>query len=102
MAPGKRVPSPVVSEASSGYSTPRGVPPDPNEKAAVAEREKPARAGTDKVSRSGGNPGANIWFLWSTPIQMLPRRGSICGEIDLGFVLNSTPGWTVSRETGGC
>ena len=48
MAPGKRVPSPVASEASSGNSTPRGVPPDPNELAAV--RRKPDRAGADKVS----------------------------------------------------
>ena len=48
MAPGKRVPSPVASEASSGNSTPREVPPDPN--AAVAERRKPDRAGADKVS----------------------------------------------------
>jgi hypothetical protein len=31
--------------------------------------------------RPGSNPGANGWFLKSTPIQMLPRRGSICGRL---------------------
>ena len=31
--------------------------------------------------RPGGNPGANGWFLWSTPIQMLPRRGGVCGRL---------------------
>ena len=29
----------------------------------------------------GDNPGANIWFLESTPIQMLPESGSICGRL---------------------
>jgi hypothetical protein len=29
----------------------------------------------------GGNPGANGWFLESTPIQMPPRRGGICGRL---------------------
>ena len=29
----------------------------------------------------GGNPGAKRWFVWSTPTQMLPRRGSICGRL---------------------
>ena len=28
----------------------------------------------------GENPGANIWFVWSTPIQMLPPGGSVCGR----------------------
>jgi len=31
-----------------------------------------------KLDRPGGNPGANGWFLLSTPIQMPPRRGGIC------------------------
>jgi len=48
MAPGKRVPSPVVSEDSSRASTPDGVPRDPNYVEAVVEREKPVRAGTEK------------------------------------------------------
>ena len=30
---------------------------------------------------SGGNPRANRWFLWSTPIQMPPQRGVICGRL---------------------
>ena len=29
----------------------------------------------------GGNPGANRWFLWSTPMQMLPLGGSISGRL---------------------
>ena len=32
-------------------------------------------------SRPGGNPGANGWFLWSTPIQVPPRRGGICDRL---------------------
>ena len=29
----------------------------------------------------GDNSGANKWFLQSTPIQMLPPGGSICGRL---------------------
>jgi hypothetical protein len=29
----------------------------------------------------GDNPRANGWFLESTPIQMLPPGGSICGRL---------------------
>ena len=29
----------------------------------------------------GDNPGGNKWFLQSTPIQMLPPGGSICGRL---------------------
>jgi hypothetical protein len=32
------------------------------------------------VIRPGGNPGANEWFLQSTPIEMPPQRGDICGR----------------------
>ena len=31
--------------------------------------------------RPGGDPGANGWFSQSTPIQMLPRKGCICGRL---------------------
>ena len=34
-----------------------------------------------RVDRSESNPGANEWFLRSTPIQMPPRRGDICGRL---------------------
>ena len=44
-----------------------------------------ATAPTPRFSRGGfrpgGNPGANRWFLQSTPIQMLPESGSICGRL---------------------
>ena len=33
------------------------------------------------VSPSGDNPGANRWFLESTPIQMLTPGGSIWGRL---------------------
>ena len=29
----------------------------------------------------GDNPGASAWFLWSTPIQILPPGGSIYGRL---------------------
>ena len=28
-----------------------------------------------------GNPGANRWFLWSTPAQIPPGSGGICGRL---------------------
>ena len=39
--------------------------------------------GADSLSpcHPGGNPEANGWFLKSTPIQMLPRRDSICERL---------------------
>jgi len=32
-------------------------------------------------SHPGGSPGANRWFLQSTPIQMPPESGGICGRL---------------------
>jgi len=32
-------------------------------------------------NRPGGNPGANGWLIYSTPIQMPSRRGGICGRL---------------------
>ena len=32
-------------------------------------------------THSGGNPGANRWFLGSTPIQMPPESIGICGRL---------------------
>jgi len=32
-------------------------------------------------SHPGDNPGANRWFLQSTPIQMPPESGGICGRL---------------------
>jgi len=38
----------------------------------------------------GGNPGANKWFLESTPIRMPPESGGICGrltqDLPLGYL----------------
>jgi len=31
--------------------------------------------------RPGGNPEANEWFILSTPIQMPPESGGICGRL---------------------
>jgi len=31
--------------------------------------------------RAGGNPGANRWFLESTPVQTPPESGGICGKL---------------------
>ena len=33
------------------------------------------------ATHPGGNPGANRWFLQSTPIQMPPESGGICGRL---------------------
>jgi hypothetical protein len=33
------------------------------------------------LNHPGDNPGANRWFPQSTPIQMLPPGGSICGRL---------------------
>ena len=41
----------------------------------------------------GGNPGANGWFIESTPKEMLPQRGSICGRL--------TADWPSTRLQGG-
>jgi len=40
----------------------------------------------DFFYRPGGDPGANGWFLLSTPIQMPPRRGVICGRLTLDLL----------------
>ena len=37
--------------------------------------------GTTKNIHPGGNPGANRWFIQSTPIQMPPESGDICGRL---------------------
>ena len=42
--------------------------------------------------RPGGNPGANRWFLWSNPIQMLPERGCICGRLTQDLPSNRLQG----------
>jgi len=34
-----------------------------------------------ELNRPGGDPGANGWFIWSTAIQMPPRRGVICRSL---------------------
>jgi len=39
----------------------------------------PAQAG--QVIHPGGNPGANRWFLLSTPTQMPPESDGICGRL---------------------
>ena len=44
--------------------------------------------------RPGGNPGPNGWFLQSTPMQMPPRRGGICGRL--------TEDLPSTRLQGGC
>ena len=62
-----------------------------------------ALRGTDSESyiteytRPGGNRGTKGWCLQSASMQMLPRRGSICGD-DLRFAQNSTPGWFSVRR----
>ena len=43
----------------------------------------------------GDDPGANRWFLFSTPIQMLPPGGSFCGWLTLRFAPGLPPGWLV-------
>ena len=40
----------------------------------------------------GDNPGANRWFLESTPIQMLPPEGSICGKLTSDLPLGCLKG----------
>jgi len=43
-------------------------------------------------SRPGGDPGAKRSFLSSTPIHMLPRRGSICGRLTYDLPLGCLQG----------
>ena len=40
----------------------------------------------------GDIPGENRWFLQSTPIQMLPQRGSICGRLTSNSLLGCLQG----------
>ena len=50
--------------------------------ASVRAGDEAARKDASEVLlRPGGNPGANGWFLESTPIQMPPRRGDIFGGL---------------------
>ena len=49
-------------------------------------------------SHPGGNPGANRWFLLSSPIQMPPELGGICGRLTGDLPLGSLQG-DVSSET---
>ena len=42
--------------------------------------------------RPGGNPGANGWFLQSTPIQMPPKSGGICGRLTYDLPLGCLQG----------
>ena len=42
--------------------------------------------------RPGGNPGANAWFLESTPIQMLPESVSICRRLTSDLPLGCLQG----------
>jgi hypothetical protein len=44
------------------------------------------------VNRPGGNPRAKRQILISTPIQMLPRRGSICGRLTRDFPMGCLQG----------
>jgi len=52
---------------------------------------------TEVGCHPGGNPGANRWFLQSTPIQMPPESGGICGRFDLRFATGLPPGWPELR-----
>ena len=56
--------------------------------------ERQRSRGTCTNNRPGGNPGANGWFLDSTPIQMPARRGGICARL--------TQDLPSTRLQGGC
>ena len=43
-------------------------------------------------NRFGGNPGANGWLLYSTPIQMPPESGGICGGLTQDLLLGCFQG----------
>ena len=45
----------------------------------VNPKQSCGRFGTN--NHPGGNPGANGWFLQSTPIQTPPESGGICGRL---------------------
>ena len=47
---------------------------------AMAQRPGSSEGGR-VAAHPGGNPGANRWFLESTPIQMPPESGGICGRL---------------------
>ena len=49
--------------------------------------------------RPGGDPGADRWFLESTPIQMLPPEGSICGRLTRDLPLGCLQGGCVVGKT---
>jgi len=53
---------------------------------------------TGPWGRLGGNPGANSWFLWSTPIQMLPPGGSICGRLTRDLPLGCLQGEEAAKH----
>jgi len=52
-----------------------------------------ASRSSQEACQPGDKPGANRWFLWSTPIQMLGSGGSICGRLALRFAHGLPPGW---------
>ena len=53
-------------------------------------------------SHPGDNPGANRWFLKSTPIQMLPPGGSICGRWTWDLPLGCLQGGEMEYATVSC
>ena len=51
----------------------------------------------DPSTRPGGNPGENGWFLESTPMQIPPRRGGICGRLTSDLPSTRLQGGTLTR-----
>ena len=61
---------------ASWTSTPREGSAATSPKAMATQEEGHGQPGGNQP---GGNPGANRWFIQSTPIQMPPESGGICG-----------------------
>ena len=61
--------------------------------------------GLEFQGRPGGYPGANGWFLESTPIQMPPHRGGICGMLTYDLLPIRLQGgqemWQSGADIGG-
>ena len=55
-------------------------------------KEEEEQSSPRVVNRPGGNPGANRWFLKSTPIQMPPESGVICGTLTQDLPLGCLQG----------
>jgi len=76
--PAPHIPN-IKHQAMTPNTTPNTQPLTPRYYRSNSTRRK--RGTPNLKPHSGDNPGADRWFLFSIPVQMLPSGGSICGRL---------------------